>query len=203
MAATYEISHTWEEPEGLLELLNHIREQHPDANVNKIRYAYFFAEEAHAGQTRDSGEPYITHPLAVAQILSDLGMDDDSIVAALLHDVLEDCPDCSPAKIESLFGPDVMHLIEGVTKLKMKAPSDGSARQRALAESNRAAESLRKMLLAMAKDVRVMVIKLADRLHNMRTLDSLSPERKTRIAAETLVRTACGTPRNLADQVAA
>ncbi|HRI42532.1 MAG TPA: bifunctional (p)ppGpp synthetase/guanosine-3',5'-bis(diphosphate) 3'-pyrophosphohydrolase [Fimbriimonadaceae bacterium] len=185
MAATYEIPHTWEEPEALHELLNQIREQHSEANINRIRFAYFFAEEAHAGQVRSSGEPYITHPLAVAEILAELGMDDDSIVAGLLHDVLEDCPDCTPAKIAELFGQDVLDLIEGVTKLQMKAPSDGSARQRALAESNRAAESLRKMLLAMAKDVRVMVIKLADRLHNMRTLDSLQPERRTRIAAET------------------
>ena len=72
MAATYEIAHTWEEPEALQSLLNDIREQHPDANINRIRYAYFFAEEAHAGQTRSSGEPYITHPLAVAEILTDL-----------------------------------------------------------------------------------------------------------------------------------
>ncbi|MBX7131215.1 MAG: bifunctional (p)ppGpp synthetase/guanosine-3',5'-bis(diphosphate) 3'-pyrophosphohydrolase [Fimbriimonadaceae bacterium] len=185
MAATYEIAHTWEEPEALQSLLNNIREQHPDANINRIRYAYFFAEEAHAGQTRSSGEPYITHPLAVAEILTDLGMDDDSIVAALLHDVLEDCPACTPQQIEALFGGDVLHLIEGVTKLKMRSSNDGSPRQRALAESNRAAESLRKMLLAMAKDVRVMVIKLADRLHNMLTLDGLPPEKQTRIAQET------------------
>lgn len=186
MAATYEIAHTWEEPEALQNLLGKIREQHPDANINRLRYAYFYAEESHAGQTRSSGEPYITHPLAVAEILSDLGMDDDSIVAALLHDVLEDCPSCTPQQIESLFGADVLHLIEGVTKLKMRHSTDGSPRQRALAETNRAAESLRKMLLAMAKDVRVMVIKLADRLHNMLTLDGLSPEKRTRIAQETL-----------------
>lgn len=186
MAATYEIAHTWEEPEALHELLNAIREQNPDANINRIRYAYWFAEEAHAGQTRDSGEPYVTHPLAVAEILADLGMDEDSIVAGLLHDVLEDCPSCTPERIRDTFGEDVLHLIEGVTKLRMKAPDDDTPRKRALAESHRAAESLRKMLLAMARDVRVMVIKLADRLHNLRTLDSLSPERRTRIAAETL-----------------
>jgi len=186
MAATFEIAHTWEEPEALHRLLSQIREQHPDADINRIRYAYFFAEEAHAGQVRDSGEPFITHPLAVAAILAELGMDDDSIIAALLHDVIEDCAKVEPDKIRELFGEEVLQLIEGVTKLRMKAPNDGTARQRALAESNRAAESLRKMLLAMAKDVRVMVIKLADRLHNMLTLESLSPERRTRIAAETL-----------------
>lgn len=186
MAVAYDIPHTWEEPEALHELLELVREQRPEANLRRIRYAYYIAEEAHAGQTRDSGEPYITHPLAVATILAELKMDDDSIVAALLHDVLEDCPSITPERLRETFGEDVLLLIEGVTKLRMKSLKDASPRQRASAETHRAAESLRKMLLAMAKDLRVMIIKLADRLHNMRTLDSLAPERRTRIAAETM-----------------
>ncbi|HVT13003.1 MAG TPA: bifunctional (p)ppGpp synthetase/guanosine-3',5'-bis(diphosphate) 3'-pyrophosphohydrolase [Fimbriimonadaceae bacterium] len=162
-----------------------IRDQRPTADINKIRYAYFLAEKAHAGQQRSSGDPYIVHPLAVAAILADLRMDDDTIVASLLHDVIEDS-EFPPELIRERFGEDVLQLVEGVTKLKF-SPSKGlSERQRAKAETNRAAESLRKMLLAMAKDFRVMVIKLADRLHNMQTLDALDPSRRTRIANETL-----------------
>lgn len=186
MSANFEIAHTWEEPEGLQELLANIREQRPDANLKKIRFAYYVAEEAHAGQVRDSGEPYIHHPLAVAEIVFELHMDEDAIVAALLHDVLEDSPTFNHEYIREHFGEDVLSLVEGVTKLSRGHPAQLTDRQRASAESDRAAESLRKMLLAMAKDVRVMVIKLADRLHNMRTLDSLSPDRRTRIASETL-----------------
>jgi len=185
MAAAPEISHNWEDPEGLHSLLETIREQRPDADIKKIRYAYFLAEKAHAGQLRDSGEPYITHPLAAAAILADLRMDDDTIIASLLHDVIEDS-ELSPVIIKESFGDDVLNLVEGVTKLKFKPGNDLSDRQRASAETMRAAESLRKMLLAMAKDFRVMVIKLADRLHNMQTLDALDPSRRTRIANETL-----------------
>ncbi len=186
MVAPYEISHDWEEPQDLHDLLQVIRDQRPEANVRKIRYAYFLAEEAHRGQTRSSGEPYIHHPLAVANILVDLRMDDDTIVAALLHDVLEDCPSSTAESIGEAFGDDVLALVEGVTKLKFTAQGELTDRQRAVAETNRTAETLRKMLLAMAKDFRVMVIKLADRLHNMQTLDHLPPEKRTRIAAETL-----------------
>jgi GTP pyrophosphokinase len=185
MVALYEISHDWEEPEDLHVLLQSIREQRPDADVRKIRYAYYVAEKAHSGQTRTSGEAYILHPIAVARILVDLRMDDDTLCAALLHDVLEDC-DLSAEEIEKEFGADVLHLVEGVTKLKLSEIGDLSARQRKAAETTRTAESLRRMLLAMAKDFRVMVIKLADRLHNMQTLGALSPERQVRIASETL-----------------
>ena len=185
MVAAHEIKHDWEEPEGLTTLLNSIREQRPSADINRLRYAYFLAEKAHSGQSRDSGEPYIEHPLAVASILADLRMDDDTIIASLLHDVIEDT-DVSPDVLREHFGDDVLMLVEGVTKLRFKPATELSARQRATAETTRAAESLRKMLLAMAKDFRVMVIKLADRLHNMQTLDSLEPHRRTRIANETL-----------------
>lgn len=185
MVAAPEITHDWEEPEGLHSLLETIRDQRPTADIQKIRYAYFLAEKAHAGQQRSSGDPYIVHPLAVAAILADLRMDDDTIVASLLHDVIEDS-EFPPELIRERFGDDVLQLVEGVTKLKFKPSKELSERQRANAETTRAAESLRKMLLAMAKDFRVMVIKLADRLHNMQTLDALDPSRRSRIANETL-----------------
>lgn len=181
----FEINHDWEDPDGLHNLLQIVRDQRPDAQVKAIRYAYFIAEQAHAGQVRTSGEPYITHPLAVAQILADLRMDDETIIAALLHDVLEDTA-YSAETLEETFGADVRNLVEGVTKLSFKPQGELNARQRAAAETARAAESLRKMLLAMARDFRVMVIKLADRLHNMRTLSALAPNKQVRIANETL-----------------
>ncbi len=187
MAAPYEIVHTWEEPEGLSDLLDYIRQQRPDANLRKIRYAYFIAENAHSGQMRGSGEPYITHPLAVAQILAELRMDDDSICAAILHDTVEDCTGVTAETIKLEFGEEVAMMVEGVTKLSFKAPDGNSERQKKVAETDRAAESLRKMLLAMAKDVRVMVIKLGDRLHNMRTLDGhKEASKRIRISQETL-----------------
>ena len=185
-APAYEITHQWEEPQELHDLLQTIRDERPDANLKRIRYAYFLAEQAHSGQTRRSGEPYVVHPLAVARILVDLHMDDDTIVAAILHDVLEDSPIVSAETISKTFGTDVLALVEGVTKLKFKVPMEATPRQRAVAETTRAAESLRKMLLAMAKDFRVIIIKLADRLHNMQTLDALPPDKRTRIANETL-----------------
>ena len=180
------IRHDWEEPEDLHQLLQLIRERRDDADIPRIRYAYFLAEQAHAGQTRTSGEAYIHHPLAVAKTLVELQMDDDSIIAALLHDVLEDCPEIKAETILADFGEDVLRLVEGVTKLKLQDGDDLTVRQRAAAETARTAETLRKMLLAMASDFRVMVIKLADRLHNMSTLDSLSESKKLRIATETL-----------------
>jgi GTP diphosphokinase / guanosine-3',5'-bis(diphosphate) 3'-diphosphatase len=185
MVAAPEIAHDWEDPEGLHSLLETIREQRPDADITKIRYAYYLAEKAHAGQSRESGEPYIVHPLAVAAILAELRMDEDTIVASLLHDVIEDS-ELAPDIIRQKFGEEVLNLVEGVTKLKFKPAQELTERQKATAETTRAAESLRKMLLAMAKDFRVMVIKLADRLHNMQTLDALDPKRRTRIANETL-----------------
>ena len=186
MVAAYDISHDWEEPEDLHAMLQVIRAQRDDSNVRRIRYAYYLAEHAHAGQTRKSGEPYILHPLAVARIVVELRMDDDTIVAALLHDVLEDCPEVKPETISQQFGEDVLAMVEGVTKLRSSPQGDLTDRQRVAAETTRTAETLRKMLLAMAKDFRVMVIKLADRLHNMQTLGSLAPQKRFRIATETL-----------------
>jgi len=147
----------------------------PD-QVARVREAYFTGASAHAGQTRKSGEPYITHPVAVAAILADLGMDAETIIAAILHDTLEDTP-LPRAEIEAKFGVTVAELVDGVTKLdKVKFRSLQDA----------AAESFRKMLLAMARDLRVILIKLADRLHNMRTLGAMSQSSRRRIARETL-----------------
>jgi GTP pyrophosphokinase len=172
-------------PDGLRKLIDLIRRHRPHADPSPLIRAYELAAKAHEGQTRVSGEAYVTHPVEVAEIVAELRMDEDTIIAAILHDVLEDTT-VTPEQLQAQFGREVRYLVEGVTKLKLNLPDEASENQRRRAESNRAAESLRKMLLAMAKDVRVMVIKLADRLHNMRTLESLPPEKKTRIANETL-----------------
>ncbi|MEI6511854.1 MAG: bifunctional (p)ppGpp synthetase/guanosine-3',5'-bis(diphosphate) 3'-pyrophosphohydrolase [bacterium] len=176
-----------EDPEVLVELLAKVREYNPEADLPRIRRAYFFAEERHAGQARVSGDPYITHPLAVASILANLSMDVDSICAGLLHDLLEDT-NVNANDIRVQFGETVLRLVESVTKLTwtaegLEAETD-YARNRQ--EVHRAAENLRKILLAMARDIRVMVIKLADRLHNMETLGCLTPERQKKIASETM-----------------
>jgi guanosine-3',5'-bis(diphosphate) 3'-pyrophosphohydrolase len=171
--------------EQLKRLLDSLRERMPQSDLDRIQRAFEVAEKAHEGQARSSGEPFIRHPLEVAKIVADLHMDATTICAALLHDVLEDT-DIEPEAIETEFGTGVLQLVEGVTKLKLNVDPDASPRQRKAAEHARSAESLRKMLLAMAQDVRVMVIKLADRMHNMRTIDSLPETRQTRIASETL-----------------
>ncbi|MBB3227797.1 guanosine-3',5'-bis(diphosphate) 3'-pyrophosphohydrolase [Luteibacter sp. Sphag1AF] len=148
----------------------------PQPQVMRIRRAYIVGAEAHAGQTRKSGEPYITHPVAVAYILAELGLDAETIIAAILHDTLEDTQ-LGREQLEAEFGPVVAELVDGVTKLdKMSF----SSRQEA------DAESFRKMLLAMARDLRVILIKLSDRLHNMRTLGAKDGTSRRRIARETL-----------------
>jgi guanosine-3',5'-bis(diphosphate) 3'-pyrophosphohydrolase len=144
--------------------------------IARVRRAYEVGAEAHQGQTRKSGEPYITHPVAVAGILADLGMDPETIIAAILHDTLEDTP-LKPEQLTAEFGATVTELVDGVTKLDKLHFKN---RQEA------AAESFRKMLLAMARDLRVILIKLADRLHNMRTLGSMEAGARRRIAQETL-----------------
>ena len=153
------------------------------------RQAYRFADKCHVGQMRKSGEPYIAHPLQTALFLADLHLDTNTIVAALLHDVVEDC-DVSLDEISRRFGPEVSKLVDGVTKLtrmddKLQPPVEDVANPMDDAESLHA-ESLRKMLVSMAEDIRVVLIKLADRLHNMNTLDALPPEKRRRIAQETL-----------------
>lgn len=152
-----------------------VKSYNPDMDTGRIERAYQVAEAAHAGQMRASGEPYVTHPLATAKILADLYMDEDTIIAGLLHDVPED----TPVTLESLrehFGEDVAQLVDGVTKLS----------QLRYGKDQVEAESLRKMFLAMAEDIRVVLIKLADRLHNMRTLTYKSGEKQVKIARETL-----------------
>lgn len=144
--------------------------------VESIRRAYYFAEQSHEGQTRRSGEPYITHPLAVANVLAMMHMDHECIMAGLLHDVIEDTP-VSSEELTAEFGEQVTLLVDGVSKLAQAA---FETRQHAQAEN------LRKMLLAMSQDIRVIIVKLADRLHNMRTLVHLRPEKRRRIAHETL-----------------
>jgi GTP pyrophosphokinase len=144
--------------------------------LDLIDRAYIYSARVHEGQVRLSGEPYLSHPLEVAGILSDMKLDITSVVAGLLHDVIEDTH-ASPEEVEELFGPEVLHIVSGVTKLSSLSFHSSRARQ---------AESLRKMFLAMADDIRVILIKLADRLHNMRTLQFHKPSKRLEIARETL-----------------
>jgi GTP pyrophosphokinase len=152
-----------------------LHERYPGADLAPVAAAYRFAREAHGPQRRASGEPYITHPLAVAEILAELGLDPAAVQAALLHDVPEDT-EYSLTAVEERFGAEVAHLVDGVTKL-----SKFSARS----HEEQQAENIRKMFLAMAEDIRVVLIKLADRLHNMRTLGALPVEKQQRIAHQT------------------
>ena len=157
-------------------LTDRVKKYLPSADVQKIKDAFRFSDEAHLGQFRRSGAPYITHPLAVAEILTDWRLDGAAIQAALLHDVIEDCG-VEQSQLIERFGSTVAELVDGVSKLDRLQFSSTEQAQ---------AENFRKMLLAMARDVRVMLIKLADRLHNMRTLGAVDSERRRRIARETL-----------------
>ena len=159
------------------ELIEKIRRYHPDDNMDLVRRAYAFSEQAHREQRRKSGDPYFVHPCAVAVILADLMLDATTIAAGLLHDCVEDVECITTQTIREMFGQDVELLVDGVTKLSKLNFSSREEQQ---------AESLRKMFLAMAKDIRVVLIKLADRLHNMRTLKYQKPERQVPIARETL-----------------
>ena len=175
-------------PEDLYkDLISRVKKYHPSDNVSLIEKAYHLADEAHKGQVRKSGEPYIVHPLCVGIILADLEMDKETIVAGLLHDVVEDTV-YTRDEIEEMYGKDVAHLVDGVTKLQhfdMNETGD-SISAKAVDKLDVQAENLRKMFLAMAKDIRVILIKLADRLHNMRTLKYMAPDKQQRIARETL-----------------
>ena len=157
-------------------LSNYIRHYHPNMDLEKLNTAYEIAYKAHDGQKRKSGEPYITHPLRVACILAALELDKESIIAGLLHDVVEDT-EYTLKDIEDLFGSDVATLVDGVTKLGQVSIKQDKIEVQA--------ENLRKMFLAMAKDIRVILIKLADRLHNMRTLQHMRREKQIEIAKET------------------
>src|SRR6476646_2667341 len=157
------------------DLVEKVRGNNPEADTELLRRAYVFSAIEHKGQVRRSGEPYLVHPLEVADILADLRLDVVAITAGLLHDIVEDTPN-TIEKIRDLFGEDVAHVVEGVTKLSGLQFASSEERQ---------AESFRKMLLAMVDDIRVILVKLADRLHNMRTLHHLPEDRRSRIARET------------------
>ena len=158
----------------LKEILEEIEKKKLDVDIEKIKLAFSFAEEAHIGQFRQSGDNYILHPVQVSKIIIDMGMDTDSIIAGILHDIVEDTY-ITIADIEYNFGKSVANLVDGVTKLK-KLPN-GTKQQD---------ESIRKMILAMSKDIRVIIIKLADRLHNMKTLNFVPEEKQIRVSKETL-----------------
>jgi len=158
------------------DIIDKITEYHPQADLDIIKRAYIYSARVHEGQVRLSGEPYLSHPLEVAGILSDMKLDDISVAASLLHDVIEDTH-AVPEDIERLFGTEVLQIVSGVTKLSNLSFHSSKQRQ---------AESLRKMFLAMADDIRVIMIKLADRLHNMRTLQFHKPNKRMEIARETL-----------------
>ena len=158
------------------DLIDRVKSYNPETNEDLLNRAYVYAMKAHGTQTRASGDPYFSHPLEVAAILTDLKLDDATIVAALLHDTIEDT-EATRAEIDERFGPEIGALVDGLTKLSKLDLVTREAKQ---------AENLRKLLLAIAADVRVLLIKLADRLHNMRTLDFMSPESRKRTAQETL-----------------
>ncbi|HSR63021.1 MAG TPA: HD domain-containing protein, partial [Gammaproteobacteria bacterium] len=160
----------------LTDLTKQVSSYLPRDQVEKIRQAYTFGAEAHEGQRRVSGEPYIYHPLEVARILADMHMDHQTLIAALLHDVIEDTPTVKK-ELTQEFGKSVAELVDGVSKLTQITFDSVEEAQ---------AHNFRKMLMAMSNDIRVILLKLADRLHNMRTLDALKPEKRRRIARETL-----------------
>lgn len=173
-------------PEELYQdLISRVRKYHPSDDISMIEKAYQIANLAHQDQVRKSGEPYIIHPLYVAIILADLELDKETIVAGILHDVVEDTI-LTDDEIKEQFGADVALLVDGVTKLQQLQFTGENADERSADKTELQAENLRKMFLAMAKDIRVIMIKLADRLHNMRTLKHMPPEKQQRIARETL-----------------
>ncbi len=157
-------------------LINKIKSYNPDADIDFLRKAYIFSQQAHQNQKRYSGQPYLSHPLGVADILADLNMDIITIVAGLLHDVVEDTQ-VNLEEIEQVFGAEVAMLVNGVTKLSKISFKTKEERQ---------AESFRKMFLAIAEDIRVILIKLADRLNNMRTLKYMPAPKRLKKAKETL-----------------
>nr|CAD6609946.1 bifunctional (p)ppGpp synthetase/guanosine-3',5'-bis(diphosphate) 3'-pyrophosphohydrolase [Rhizobium sp. Khangiran2] len=158
------------------ELVERVQKYKPDANEALLNKAYVYAMQKHGQQRRASGDPYISHPLEVAAILTDMHLDESTIAVALLHDTIEDTT-ATRAEIDELFGEDIGRLVEGLTKLKRLDLVTKKAKQ---------AENLRKLLLAISDDVRVLLVKLADRLHNMRTLEHMNPEKRARISEETM-----------------
>ena len=159
-----------------MDIVDRVQATHPSANIELIHKAYVFTAKVHHGQLRKSGDPYLVHPLNVAFLLADWNLDEETVATGLLHDTVEDTM-ATIEEVRDLFGDSVAHLVDGVTKIGRVALSDAAAQK---------AESLRKMILAMGKDLRVILVKLADRLHNMRTLKHLPSERQAVIARETV-----------------
>src|SRR5215208_7739807 len=158
------------------DIVEKVAGNHPQADLDLLRRAYLFSAREHKGQKRASGEPYLIHPLEVAEILADMRLDEVSVSTGLLHDVVEDTL-VDLDTIRSYFGPEITQLVDGLTKI---------AHISNLSREKQQAENVRKMVLAMITDVRVVLIKLADRLHNMRTMQFLKPEKRARISQETL-----------------
>src|SRR5580704_18112671 len=160
----------------LSDILDLIKSYHPQADLDLVRKAYICSAKYHEGQVRKSGEPYLSHPLEVAKILAELKLDEASICTGLLHDTVEDTP-ATKDEIEAVFGHDIANLVDGVTKLSQITFHSTEEKQ---------AENFRKMLVAMSRDIRVLLVKLADRLHNMRTLQYMPHDKQERIATETM-----------------
>ena len=158
------------------ELVERVQSYDPDADEAMLNRAYVYTVQKHGSQKRASGDPYFSHPVEVAGLMTELKLDQETIVTALLHDTVEDTL-ATIEDIDKLFGPEVARLVDGVTKL---------SKIEAMGENERAAENLRKFFLAMSEDIRVLLVKLADRLHNMRTLDAVSPAQRRRVARETM-----------------
>ncbi len=158
------------------ELVERVLSYDPKADETLLNRAYVYAMKAHGTQKRASGDPYFSHPLEVAAILTDLKLDDATIVTALLHDVIEDTP-ITRAEIDQLFGPEIGTLVDGLTKIRRLDLVTKKAEQ---------AENFRKLLVAISSDIRVLLVKLADRLHNMRTLEHMKADSRQRISEETL-----------------
>ena len=160
----------------LTDIVDKVRAYQPQADFDLLHRAFTFAAAKHEGQSRKSGDPYISHPMAVASIIADMRLDSASVCAAFLHDVVEDC-EVSHDEMAERFGEEIAFLVDGVTKL---------GRINFTSKEDQQAESFRKMVVAMARDIRVLLVKLADRLDNMRTLEHMKPEAQVRIAQETL-----------------
>src|SRR5512135_142672 len=158
-----------------MDIVDRVQATHPSANIELIHKAYVFTAKVHHGQMRMSGDPYLVHPLNVAFLLADWNLDEETVATGLLHDTVEDTV-ATIEEIRDLFGVPVSQMVDGVTKISRVMISD---------VADQKAESLRKMVLAMGKDIRVILVKLADRLHNMRTIGHLPPEKQGAIARET------------------
>src|SRR6185312_14412441 len=157
----------------LNDILERVKAYHPDPDLDLIKKAYVYSAKVHQGQIRKSGEPYLIHPLEVAGILAELKLDEASIVTGLLHDTIEDTL-ATPEELTELFSREITELVDGVTKL-----GQFSSTAQATVEEKQA-ENFRKMIVAMARDIRVILVKLADRTHNMRTLEHMAPEKQQR-----------------------